>query len=105
MGAPTNKNQNRVERVREGPDTRLEMRVPPEQKRFFRRAAALRGVTLTDFAIATLQEAAVRTMEEHNLLRLAIQDQQVFVDALMNPPAPNDALVRAAKRYSRMVRR
>jgi uncharacterized protein (DUF1778 family) len=91
--------------VREGPDARLEMRVPPEQKRFFLRAAALRGVTLTDFAIETLQEAAVRTLEKHNLLRLAIKDQQVFVDALMNPPAPNDALIRAAKRYSRMVRR
>ena len=48
--------------MREGPDARLEMRVPPEQKRFFLRAAALRGVTLTDFAIETLQEAAVRTL-------------------------------------------
>ncbi len=105
MGAPAKKHRNRVERVREGLDARLEMRVPPEQKRFFRRAAALRGVTLTDFAIDTLQQAALRTLEEHSLLRLAIKDQQVFVDALMNPPAPNHALVRAAKRYSRMVRR
>jgi uncharacterized protein (DUF1778 family) len=105
MGAPAKKHRNRVERVREDSDARLEMRVPPEQKKFFRRAAALRGVTLTDFAIDTLQEAALRVLEEHNLLRLAIEDQQVFVDALMDPPPPNDALVRAAKRYGRMVRR
>lgn len=84
---------------------RLEMRVAPEQKNFFTRAAAIRGLTLTDFAIDTLQEAAVKTLEEYNLLRLAVEDQQLFVDTLMNPPAPAGTLNRAAERYTRMVRR
>jgi uncharacterized protein (DUF1778 family) len=86
-------------------NARLEMRVAPEQKAFFTRAAALRGLTLTDFAIDTLQAASVKTVEEYNLLRLSVEDQQVFVNALMNPPAPTDALNKAAERYARMVRR
>ncbi len=82
---------------------RLETRVPREQKRLFQRAAELRGVTLTDFVIEALQEAAVKTVEEHNVLKLAMEDQRTFVDALMNPPAPNEALQKAAERYRRTV--
>ena len=86
-------------------EARLEMRVASEQKMFFSRAAALRGLTLTDFAIDTLQAASVKAVEEYSLLRLAVKDQEVFVDALMNPPAPTATLTRAAERYTRMVRR
>jgi len=101
MGATAKKYRRATHRS----EARLEMRVAPEQKAFFSRAAALRGLTLTDFAIDTLQAAAVRTVEEYNLLRLAVEDQQMFVDAMMNPPAPTDTLTRAAERYTRMVRR
>jgi len=81
---------------------RLEARVPREQKLFFQRAAALRGVSLTDFMIESLHTAAVLTIEEHDVLRLSLEDKRRFVDGLMNPPAPNEALKRAAERHQRM---
>lgn len=84
---------------------RLEARISPEQKLFFQRAAALRGVTLTDFLIDSLQAAALRAVEEHDVLKLSLQDKRTFVDALMSPPAPNAALKRAAERYRRMRNR
>jgi uncharacterized protein (DUF1778 family) len=74
---------------------RLEARVAPEQKTFFQRAANLRGVTLKEFMIASMREAAVRTIEEHELV-LSANEQRTFVDMLMNPPKPNDALSAAA---------
>jgi uncharacterized protein (DUF1778 family) len=74
---------------------RLEARVAPEQKTFFQRAANLRGVTLKEFMIASMREAAVRTIEEHELV-LSANEQRTFVDMLMNPPKPNDALRAAA---------
>ena len=74
---------------------RLEARVDPEQKTFFQRAATLRGVSLKEFMVASMREAAVKTIEEHELV-LSAKEQQIFVDMLMNPPKPNDALRRAA---------
>jgi uncharacterized protein (DUF1778 family) len=77
---------------------RLEARVAPEQKTFFQRAANLRGVTLTEFMIVSMREAAIRTMEEHEVV-LSANEQQTFVDMLMNPPKPNEALRAAAADY------
>jgi uncharacterized protein (DUF1778 family) len=77
---------------------RLEARVDHELKTFFQRAASLRGVSLKEFMVASMREAAVRTIEEHELL-LSANGQQIFVDMLMNPPEPNDALRAAAGDY------
>jgi uncharacterized protein (DUF1778 family) len=41
------------------PDQRLEARISIEQKRLFKEAAALCGVTLTDFVVSSAHEAAV----------------------------------------------
>lgn len=77
---------------------RLEARVAPEQKTFFQRAANLRGVTLKEFMIVSMREAAIRTIEEHKMV-LSADEQQTFVDMLMHPPKPNDALRAAAADY------
>jgi uncharacterized protein (DUF1778 family) len=81
-----------------GQTERLEARVDHEQKIFFQRAASLRGVSLKEFMVASMREAAVRTIEEHELV-LSANEQRTFVDMLMNPPAPNDALRAAAGDY------
>jgi uncharacterized protein (DUF1778 family) len=36
-------------------------------------------------------------------LKLSKRDFKVFIDALENPPAPNDKLLRAAKHHERLV--
>ena len=77
---------------------RLEARVDHEQKTFFQRAASLRGVSLKEFMVASMREAAVRTFEEHELV-LSANEQQIFVNMLMNPPEPNGALRAAAGDY------
>lgn len=81
---------------------RIEARVSAEQKRLFERAAEIEGVTLTDFAISSMQRAAVRVVEEYASMELTQRNQQAFVKALMNPPEPKRALRDAAKAYSRM---
>lgn len=78
---------------------RVEARVTPEQKRLLERAAALEGRSLTDFVLTSAQAAAADTISRHELLRLAPSDQEAFVAALLNPPAPNEALRAAAARY------
>jgi uncharacterized protein (DUF1778 family) len=81
-------------------DERLEARISTEQKRLFKEAATLRGVTLTDFVVSSVHEAAVRTLEARHVIELSQSDQRAFVDALSRPPAPNSVLRKAWARHS-----
>src|SRR6266852_4857787 len=78
---------------------RLEARITRGQKDLFKRAATLRGVTLTDFVVSSVHEAAVRTLEATHVIEFDHRDQQAFVDALLNPEQPNETLRRAARRH------
>lgn len=78
---------------------RLEARITSAQKRLIERAAELRGTTVTEFVVASAQQAAADTIKDFEVLTLHDEARQVFIDALLNPPRPNEALRAAAKRY------
>lgn len=78
---------------------RLEARVTADQKKLIEHAAALQGRTVTDFVLASVQEAARQAIEDHQRLDLSIRDSQVFVDALINPQPVNDRLRETVRRY------
>jgi uncharacterized protein (DUF1778 family) len=83
---------------REAPTTaRLEARLSHEVMTRLKRAAEIRGRTLTDFVVAAADEAACRAIEETEIIRLSIERQ--IAAAILNPPQPTPALKRAAKRY------
>ncbi|MGF1602999.1 MAG: DUF1778 domain-containing protein [Thermosynechococcaceae cyanobacterium] len=82
---------------------RLEARVSPETKALLQKAADLEGRTLTDFVVACIQAEAYRVIEQHQSLKLSIEDSEAFVDTLLNPPQPNDALRAAALRYQKAL--
>ncbi|HEY4903328.1 MAG TPA: DUF1778 domain-containing protein [Candidatus Sulfotelmatobacter sp.] len=81
---------------------RIEARVSPKQKRLSERAAAIEGVTLTDFAISSMQRAATSALQEHTRIELSERNQRAFIEALKNPPEPNKALREAARAYAKM---
>jgi len=86
-------------------EERLEARVTHEQKKLIARAAALRGFSVTEFVVASAQQAATETIKDFELLTLHEDARDVFVNALLNPPPPNEAGRAAAKRYKdQMVR-
>ena len=78
---------------------RLEARVSLDQKRLFQRAAALRGQTLSDYVVSTVQRDAEETVREHEILTLSARDSHIFVETLLNPAGPNDALRAAFEDY------
>jgi uncharacterized protein (DUF1778 family) len=80
-------------------DARLEARVSAAQKNLLQQAAALSGRTLSEFVVASAQDAARRVLAEHESIRLSREEQLAFVQALLNPPQPNARLKRAAKAY------
>ena len=59
---------------------RLEARVSPEVKALWQRAAKLEGRTLTDFVIASVQEAAYKVIEQHQKLQLNLEDSEAFIE-------------------------
>jgi uncharacterized protein (DUF1778 family) len=82
---------------------RLEARISQETKALVQRAADLEGRTLTDFIVASVQTAAYQVIQQHQTLKLNIEDGEAFVDALLNPPEPNDALKSAAFHYKQIM--
>ncbi len=79
--------------------SRLEARITTEQKRLVEHAAALEGRTVTDFVIASVQDAAQRAIEAHERLDLSLRDRQAFVEALLNPPPVNERLRETIRLY------
>lgn len=78
---------------------RLEARISADQKGLFQRAAELQGRTLTDFVVASAHEAAVRTIEEMQTIRLTEAESRAFAEALLVPREPTPRLKAAAQRY------
>ena len=80
-------------------DARLEARVSAAQKGLLQQAAALSGRTLSEFVVASAQDAARRVIAEHESIRLSREEQLAFVQALLQAPDANARLKRTAKAY------
>lgn len=92
--------QQRQHRTRK--EQRLDASVTAEQKRLIERAATLRGTTVTEFVVASAQDAAAdNTIKNFEVLHLRDQAREVFVNAVLNPAAPNRAARAAATRYKK----
>ncbi|MDQ7830185.1 MAG: DUF1778 domain-containing protein [Desulfovibrionaceae bacterium] len=82
---------------------RLEARLPGEVHALLKRAAELQGRSLTDFVVTAASEAARKTIEDMEILRLSADDQLRIAQAVLDPPSPAPALVRAAKGHRERV--
>ncbi len=84
------------------PTARLEARLPAEVHALLKRAAEIQGRSLTDFVVAAAHDAARRTIEETEIIRLSNADQQRIAASLLNPPEPTAALRRAFARHRKL---
>jgi uncharacterized protein (DUF1778 family) len=82
-------------------EERLDARVTREEKQLIESAANLRGTSSSDFVRMAIREAALKTIREYESLTLAENSRKVFVEALLNPPQPNEKARAAAQRYKR----
>jgi uncharacterized protein (DUF1778 family) len=83
---------------------RLEARISTDLHAMLKRAAELQGRTMTDFVVAAVQEAAQHAIEQAEVIRLSLADQECFAQALLSPPPPTPALLRAFARRSTLLR-
>ena len=82
---------------------RLEARLPADVHALLKRAAEIEGRSLTDFVVTAAREAACRTIEEAEILRLSMEDQRLIAEAILNPPAPVPAMQRAVDRRRELL--
>lgn len=84
-------------------NARLEARIAPDVLAIVRRAAEMQGRSVSDFVATAAHDAACRAIEEHQLIRLSLEDQQRFVELLLNPPPPSPELKRAQAAHARLI--
>ncbi|MBI5720371.1 MAG: DUF1778 domain-containing protein [Burkholderiales bacterium] len=82
---------------------RLEARMTTQQKALLQHAAALSGRTLSEFVVASAEEAAAKVIQEHETIQLSRAEQIAFVTALLKPRAPNARLRKAAAKYRQQM--
>ena len=92
-----------AETIDQSRGARLEARVSAAQKALLQRAAALSGHTLSEFVVASAQEAANKVIQEHAAIQLSRAEQAAFVTALLAPPKPTARLRRAAAAYRQQM--
>lgn len=83
---------------------RLEARISTDLHSMLKRAAELQGRTMTDFVVSAARDAAEHAIEQAEVVRLSLADQECFAQALLSPPKPAPALKRAFTRRSKLLR-
>jgi len=82
---------------------RVEARIAPDALAVVRRAAELQGRSVSDFLVAAALKDAQKTIEDAQIIRLSVDDQQRFAELLLNPPVLVPAMKRALKARSRLI--
>ncbi|MCA3157988.1 MAG: DUF1778 domain-containing protein [Burkholderiales bacterium] len=83
---------------------RLEARISTDLHAMLKRAAELQGRTMTDFVVTAVQDAAQRAIEQAEVVKLSLADQEFFAQTLLSPPKPSPALKRAFARRNKLLR-
>lgn len=78
-------------------NSRVALRVRPEDKALIMRAGALSQTDMTDFILRTALKEARIVIEEHERVKLTARDSQRVLELLENPPAPHPKLLKAAR--------
>jgi len=83
---------------------RFDTRLSKDKKLIIEKAAILGGYrNLSDFVVSTVYERAQMIIQKSETILASQRDSEIFFNALVNPPKPNEALVSAAKEYKNRV--
>lgn len=82
---------------------RVEARIAPDALAVVRRAAELQGRSISDFLVAAALKDAHRTIEDAQVIRLSMDDQERFAELILDPPPLAPAMKRALKARKRLI--
>lgn len=83
---------------------RIDIRISKEQKELIKLASELKGFkNLTEFVVFCINKETNKIIIENNQILKSIEDKKVFLNAILNPPKPNDKLKKAQLNYLKFV--
>lgn len=83
---------------------RIDVRISKEQKELIQYASHLRGFkSVSEFVIACISKEAREIVAENSRVLKSIEDKKLFINALVNPPAPNAAMKKAHLNYRKFI--
>ncbi|MEG0281296.1 MAG: DUF1778 domain-containing protein [Morganella sp. (in: enterobacteria)] len=77
---------------------RIDLRLNEDDKHMIEEAAAMTNQSISQFMVSTASERAAEVIDQHRRLLLNEESWNLVMEAITNPPAPNDRLKRAANR-------
>lgn len=80
---------------------RFDARLSQAKKDMFEKAAAIAGYkSLSEFIFSSATERAQKILQINNAILASEKDNEIFFDAILNPPQPSEALIKAVQKYS-----
>jgi uncharacterized protein (DUF1778 family) len=77
--------------------------VPASTRLIIERAAAIYGSTINQFIVQASVDRENEELRNMEVLQLSARDAKIFLDALENPPQPNEKLLEAVRAHGRLV--
>lgn len=73
-------------------EKRIEFRVPEEAKQTIEDAAKLSNISLSSYILMVVLKQAKLDLEQNEIITLNNKDRDSLMNALADPPKPNEAL-------------
>ncbi|EAO2482392.1 DUF1778 domain-containing protein [Salmonella enterica] len=80
----------------------IDMRLNEDDKKMIEEAAAMTNQSISQFMVSTASERAAEVINQHRRLILNEKSWDLVMDAISNPPLPDDRLKRSAKRLQEL---
>lgn len=80
-------------------NSRIDLRVTPEQKQLLEQAASIKGISLSAYTLSYLLDIAQKDINNYEKLVLSNQDRDLFLSVIENPPPLQGKLEMAIKKY------
>ena len=82
---------------------RINLRLDAAAKHKIEQAASVEGRTVSGFILSSALACADAAVRAHETMVLGKRDAEVFLDAILNPPEPNEKLRRAMREHRERV--
>lgn len=83
---------------------RIDVRISREQKELVKYASELLGFkSLSEFVVFCINKEANQVVKDNNQVLKTLEDKKIFLEAILNPPSPNDKLKKAQLNYQKFI--
>jgi uncharacterized protein (DUF1778 family) len=101
MKKPTTSQEAKPRQLKE---ERIAFRTTPTFSERLERAVALTGRNRTEFITSAVADKVDDVLRQEHYLELSDRDMEMMLEAIENPPPPNDVMLRAAARWKNHFR-